>query len=657
MGDSGRESSFRGRCPTCSQVVTLSAEERLGHLECPSCQATAVGAAFLQASTPPPAFGTARRAVSDDERTHLILDPIETADDDSSVAGDKQAPLRPAGPEESRAPRPPVYDPERTHLILDPIETADDDDDDAAEGADHPASAQTLPAPPSVASASSPAAATAASAAPPAADDQPTRLFIDPVHLKSLQGDDGADDQKTHLFIPSPRVKSPEGAPVGTPASADGPPASSARQSTPPASPVPPSPHSAPPASPLEGRRSSPPPSPLEGRRSSPPPTPSERGRAEAARDERTKLMLGPVVVKDAPIAVSSAASAKAPSVGSQIGQLGLWIDDLMHERWPLALVAAAIVCGLLSPFTDEADAGTGSTPSVLPSVALVLGLVAFALAWASKLPHDGEGGRLAAALARVQGATRLWLDDVQALGSAPQNLRVFAVGQLLALAGFVGLVVSSGIALVATLLGSSDRATGVAFWSGLTLLVGVSAAQFARRAAVVAPAPDELGESVSAARGLAALVDLSEPLPPSFIDGHTPLHRILIALAQWRAGSWPDDAGYVAALERHFQRHLPASQVEREKWLGPTRDDGIASLVIDDIVLIEVARRFAPAGAARALARVGDLAPRWPAKPIILAIFDAPREAVFQSAATSSLVYLHDDYPLVTVRMPEHRG
>lgn len=651
MNDAGPERSTRGRCPTCSQGVTLSAEERLGHLECPSCGATAIGAAFLQASTPPPTFGTARRAVSDDERTHLILDAVPLEDDDSSAAGDEQAPLRPAAPEKSRAPRAPAYDPERTHLILDPIETADDDDD-AAEGADHPASGPTLPAPPAAAPLASPAASTAASAAraegaPPAADDQPTRLFIDPVHLKSLQGDDAGDDQKTHLFMPSPRAKSPEHARSGAPASDEASPASSARQSTPPASPAPPSPHSAPPASPLEGRRSSPPPSPRE----------HARGRGEPPRDDRTKLMLGPVVVKDAPIAVSSATAERAPSVGRRLARLGLWIDDLMHERWPLALVAAAIVCGLLSPFTDETDAVTGSTPSVLPSVALFLGLVAFALAWASKLPSDGEGGRWAAALARVQGATRLWLDDVQALGSAPQNLRLFAVGQLLALAGFAGLVLSSGVALVAALLGSSERATGVAFWSGLTLLVGVSAAQFARRAAVVAPAPDELGESVSAARGLAALVDLSEPLPPSFIDGHTPLHRILIALSQWRAGSWPDDAGYVAALERHFQRHLPASQVEREKWLGPTRDDGIASLVIDDIVLIEVARNFAPAGAARALARVSDLAPRWPAKPIILAIFDSPREAVFQSPATSSLVYLHDDYPLVTVRMPEHRG
>ena len=41
----------------------------------------------------------------------------------------------------------------------------------------------------------------------------------------------------------------------------------------------------------------------------------------------------------------------------------------------------------------------------------------------------------------------------------------------------------------------------------------------------------------------------------------------------------------------------------------------------------------------------------------MILCIFDASREAVFQSTATSSLVNLHDDYPLLTVRMPRHAG
>jgi len=570
--------------------------------------------------------------VSDDERTHLILDAVPLEEDDSSEPREEQpAPARPPANQKRQAPRPPAYDPERTHLIIDPLESADDDEPEDAAG--HTAPASTLPAPPSEPSLMSTSAARRDSAPPAAPDDQPTRLFIDPVHLKSLRAADAGDDQKTHLFMPPARMD--DAAPASEP-----PPSASA-------------------ASSAEGRRSSPPPLPPEGRRSSPPPSPREnpRPRPEAQRDDRTRLMLGPIVVKDEPISVSPARSKRGAPIARQVAQLGLWVDDFMHDRWPLALLAAAIVCGLLSPFTDEPGEVAGSTPSVLPATALFVGLFAFGLAWASKLPSEAEGGKLAAALARVQGATRLLLDDLRTLGGAPRNLRLFAIGQALALIGLGGLVLSCGLGLGAALLGSSERATGVAFSSGLLLLIGVSAAQFARRASVVAPAPDELGESLSAARGLAALVDLSEPLPPSFIDGHTPLHRILIALSQWRAGSWPDDAGYLAALERHFQRHLPASQVEREKWLGPSRGDGIASLVIDDIVLLEVARDFTPSAAARSLARVSELLPRWPAKPIILAIFDAPRETVFQSAATSSLVNLHDDFPLLTVRMPENRG
>jgi len=584
--------------------------------------------------------------VSDDERTHLLLDAVPLEEDDSSDPREQQpAPARPPANEKREAPRPPAYDPERTHLILDPLESADDDDE-PEDAAGHTAPASTLPAPPSEPSLASTSSARRDSAPPAAPDDQPTRLFIDPVHLKSLRAADADDDQKTHLFMPPARM--------GDDAPASEPPPQSASAASPAESR-----RSSPPPLPPESRRSSPPPLPPEAKRSPPPPSPREnpRPRSEAQRDDRTRLMLGPIVVKDEPISVAPSTSTRGTPIARQLVQLGLWVDDFMHDRWPLALLAAAIVCGLLSPFTDEPGEVAGSTPSVLPATALFVGLFAFGLAWASKLPSEADGGKLAAALARVQGATRLLLDDLRTLGGAPRNLRLFAIGQALALIGLGGLVLSSGLGLGAALLGSSERATGVAFSSGLLLLIGVSAAQFARRASVVAPAPDELGESLSAARGLAALVDLSEPLPPSFIDGHTPLHRILIALSQWRAGSWPDDAGYLAALERHFQRHLPASQVEREKWLGPSRGDGIASLVIDDIVLLEVARDFTPSAAARSLARVSELLPRWPAKPIILAIFDAPRETVFQSAATSSLVNLHDDFPLLTVRMPENRG
>lgn len=176
------EGSLGSQCPTCSQHITPSPNVRHAPAECPSCGATAEAAASPQASTPPSVFGTARRAVSDDERTHLILDAVPLDEDASGESdGDGASAERPAPP----ARRAPDYDPERTHLILDPLEAADDDDEDDAGHEQSPAAASTLPAPPSEPSADELDSAPRDEAPAAAADDQPTRLFIDPVHLRS----------------------------------------------------------------------------------------------------------------------------------------------------------------------------------------------------------------------------------------------------------------------------------------------------------------------------------------------------------------------------------------------------------------------------------------------------------------------------------------
>lgn len=487
--------------------------------------------------------------MSDDERTHLILDAVPEEDSEAEQPLPTSRPP-PSGEVPAHAAS---YDPERTHLILDPADVAEEDA--LADPGSSAGVAATLPAPP------------------------------------------------------------------GSPASSRPPPTA--------------------------GQPSSPPPAPVEPARGVAP-----AGDEHPARDERTRLMLGPVVVKDKPISVPPA-STPGRGLGKRLERLGVAIDALMHARWALALLVAAIVCGLLAPLTGDTGGASGQLPSLLPSFAFFIGLAAFGLSWLTRLPSDDEVSKFSAALTRLQGALRLLVSDAEALRGAPRHLRLFSAGQLLALLGFTGLSVSSGVAL----LNAGDGPSWFAFGSGLLLLVGVSAAQFARRASVVPPAPDELGESVSAARHLAALTDLSDSLPPSFIDGHTSLHRILIALSQWSGDSWPDEASYLDALERHFRRHLPTSQVERDKWLGRTRRDGVAALVLDDMVAIEVARHFTPAAAARALARVGELAPKWSGKPILLLIFEAPREAMFQSAATSSLVNLHDEFPLLAVRVAERGG
>jgi hypothetical protein len=153
----------------------------------------------------------------------------------------------------------------------------------------------------------------------------------------------------------------------------------------------------------------------------------------------------------------------------------------------------------------------------------------------------------------------------------------------------------------------------------------------------------------------LPPILDLTEPLPAPFTGGTTILHRTLVALSQWRPHGWPNEAAYRAALERHLQRHLPHCTVERERWVGRLRRDGIIDIVVDGLVVIGVKHGFHDACAERAIAAMRSYARAWSGKPMILAIFDAPRAAVLEGPRGASLVALHKELALVTVRMPTH--
>lgn len=405
-----------------------------------------------------------------------------------------------------------------------------------------------------------------------------------------------------------------------------------------------------------------------EGKEAAPvePPTRLKPG---AAGDARTQLMIGPLTSKEE-LLLKEAPMDLLPFVADQPGwllghtrRLGFWLEERLQGRWGLVWAAAGLVCGILAPLIDQRGDEPGSAATVLASFGLLLALVAFGLTWLSKLQTDERHGLLWAIGARLRGAARLLALDIRELGHSPLHLKAVSYGRWLAAAGLLGLSALSAGSVMLWLSELHEPPNAVRWLSGSMLLLGLSVARFAARSRIVAPTPEELEESVAAATKLAAIVDLSESLPPSFINGYAPLHRVLIALTQWRgprdasprgAGSdWPDEAGYRAALERHFQRQLPASKIEREKWLGRSRADGIAGIVIDDMVLIDVARGFHPTSAARAIARLSHLARTWRGKPMILTIFEASREPVFQSAATASLIELHERFPLLTVRMP----
>ncbi len=449
---------------------------------------------------------------------------------------------------------------------------------------------------------------------PAASDDARTHLILDSVWLvDDEEGEPAAvpkseladDDQPTHLFIDAARVQSERARLAQAPA----PPSGDVQQAI-----------------------------------------AATKG---ATADERTRLMLGPITLKDELMVALARAGDKPSWIGEHLRRLGLWVDDHMHGRWMAALVVAALVCGILPALMEEPSFAA----SGLTSIGLFVGLAAFAMTWLAKLQNRDGNGDLRAAGARLRAAARLVALDARELERPPPYLKLLFSGQALILVGLAGLIGASVCSLMSWASGIDDPPSVFRFPSGLLLLLGVSLVHFSARFAIVAPASEELGESVAAATKLAPLVDLSDSLPPSFIEGHTALHRILIALSQWRQTPWPDQAGYRAALERHLQRHLPACRIEREKWIGRSRSEGVADLVIDDMVLIQITHGFLPTSAARAVAQLDDLARTWAGKPMLLAIFDAPHEAVFQSAATLSLVELHERLPLLTVRMPIQRG
>lgn len=494
-----RENVVQGRCPTCSQLVTLSVEASLLFVQCPRCRHEAMGSVFVDTETPVPvilAFGAA-------QAPRASAAPVSNA-------------VRP-GPSATNGAR---SDEERTHLIINPVLDVDD------EGS--------------------------------------------------------AERHSAHVASQALGV-----------------------------------------------------------------------AKSAAADEARTHLLLNSADLQDAEETLPTATLARLSRLTEHALRLSLWLDELMHGRWSVALASLALVCGLVPPLLDSLSADPVSTLNLVASVVWFSGLATFGIARINGLRNDDGGWDLSIVGTRIWTSSSLLVEDLKEFARSPRHLQLVLTGQVLAVLGLTGLTLVSWRSFVRLVFGWNDPPSVLRLLSGLMILSAVGLIWQAARGASVATAPEGLAKSVTAAAKLPALVDFSQPLPAAFIGGHTPLHQVLIALSQWRARQWPDQAAYRAALERHFQRHLPGCRIERERWLGRSRKDGLTDIVIDDMVLIEVRHGFRTTSADGAIEQMRTHARTWPGKPMILAVFDASREAVFESDVTPALVDLHQRFPMLTARMP----
>ncbi len=498
-------------------------------------------------------------------------------------------------------------DPDRTHLLLDLAPDAADAGEEA--DAETPARGHVAARPPGKPARSAPPRGRP-SQQRAALDNERTHLLLDAADLREEPAETSAksrvDDERTHLLLDAADLREEQAEP-------------SPRRPRP--------------------RRSS-------GSEPS--------ANAVSSDDERTHLQLGPLSLRPEQPAPLARALGWVSRLVPPALRLSVKLDEAFHGRWLWALGATAVLCGFLAPGVDYIATRGRATLAGFTWLACTLALGLLGISRLNSLRDDAGLWDPRRALVRAQAAFRLLVDGFEHFEASPRHLRLALIGQALTAIGLCSFLWAATVAGLRWLFGLDAAASSLPVLSGLLLLAGVAASWQAAR---TTPRPglflQDFGNCLAAALELPAIVDLSEPLPEAFARGTTALHECVLALAQWQPRAWPDEPAYRQALGLHLQRHLPGAKIESERWMGASRLDGVLDLVVNGMIVIGVQRGFDASSAERAIGQMSGYARAWSGKPLLLAVFEAPREAMLGAPQAAPLVGAHQEFGLLTLRFP----
>ena len=490
-------------------------------------------------------------------------------------------------------------DPDRTHLLLDLAPDAED----AADPADDetPPRGQAAPKPPSKPARSAPPQRSPTKRRA-AADDDRTHLLLNAADLR----EEPVDDERTHLLLDASELREePDEVPAGRPRHA---------------------------------------PSRERG------PGPS----SASSDDERTHLQIGPLSLRPE----QPAPLARVLGWGSQLlphaQRLSVRLEEALQGRWLWALGGVGVLCGFVAPGFDYIATRGQATLAGFTWLCCTLSLALLGISQLNSLRDDAGLWDPRLALPRARAGFSLLVDGFEHFESSPQHLRLALIGRALSATGLCSFGWAAAIASVRWLFGLDAALSSLPALSALLLLAGIGALLQAQRST---PRPglflQDFGNCLAAALELPAQLDLSEPLPEACARGTTALHECVLALAKWRPRAWPDERAYRFALGLHLQRQLPGAKIECERWMGASRLDGVLDLVINGMIVIGVQRGFDASSAERAIGQMSGYARAWSGKPMVLAIFEAPREAMLGTSHAAPLLSAHQEFGLLTLRMP----
>ncbi len=375
-------------------------------------------------------------------------------------------------------------------------------------------------------------------------------------------------------------------------------------------------------------------------------------GNVEALPQLRPKVAPPPPVFEEEPFPPRG-----LERFGRATLQISRWIDDWLHDQRGPLLVTLASVCGLIAPTLDSALGSSRQAATVIAANLALFFLWTLLLGWSGTTRDDRGAWDYRVAMTRILTGLDLALEDLRQFGRLPKPLRWRLCAEISGAFGLFGLGLASALSL-SQLVWGWPGGNGFPHWLRTFSTLAIVLSVMARRTAGNVPLGFSESTEVSApaVAHFPAVVDLSLPLSVNPAHSSTILHQVLDVLSQWSPREWPNRDSYIAALERHLMREMGWARIEKDRWLGDERREGVAPLLVSEGLLIEVIRGFDPDSADRISARMKNLAKVWRGKPAIIVIFDASRAALLDSAGTPPLEALHQSYPMLTVRMPSAR-
>jgi hypothetical protein len=334
--------------------------------------------------------------------------------------------------------------------------------------------------------------------------------------------------------------------------------------------------------------------------------------------------------------------------------QFSSWIDEWLRERHAALLGTLAAISAIIAPVFDVLLGSTQHGATVIAANLALFFLWALAFAWLGKLRNDAGVWDYRVAFTRIATGVRLALADLNGFARLPQPLRWRVTAEVAGWVGIGGLALASGLTLT-HLVWSWPAGTGLLFlwrlFAGSCIVLSVIAAREAWNVPPgLSPNPEVTAPAVAL---FPAVLDLSLPLSVPPAQAATPLLQLLEVLAQWEPRAWPNQDSYLAVLERHLMRRMGWARVERERLLGQHRSEGVAHLMLDESLLIEVVRGFDAEIAERVTSKLRRYAKIWRGKPALILVFEASRAELTNGRGTPLLEALHQSYPMLAVRMP----